>query len=113
MASPCKAGRSPAASLSGSGADLLKNFMQQTRISANLFSYLASPPPAVNSGLYLHSPALEGMWMGALQEHTGKGVPAPRQTRSFPTTQFSQRWQHTAKEKSNEQSSRASQNQLR
>jgi hypothetical protein len=24
------------------------------------------------SGLYLHSPALEGMWMEALQEHTGK-----------------------------------------
>jgi hypothetical protein len=29
------------------------------------------------SGLYLHSPASEGMWMGALQKHTGKGVPAP------------------------------------
>ena len=29
------------------------------------------------SGLYLHSPASEGMWMGAHQKHTGMGVPAP------------------------------------
>jgi hypothetical protein len=31
----------------------------------------AAPP---TSGLYLHSPALEGLWMEAHQEHTGKGV---------------------------------------
>jgi hypothetical protein len=36
--------------------------------------------------LYLHSPALEGMWMGALQEHTGEGVPAPHIRTAFPST---------------------------
>src|SRR5580658_2520015 len=51
--------------------------------SATFFSYLASPRAGTKmSGLYLHSPASEGMWMGAHFRSTpdqvslGMGVPA-------------------------------------
>src|SRR5450631_2460820 len=42
------------------------------------FSCLRACASQPTSGFYLHSPASEGMRMGALQKHTGMGVRAPR-----------------------------------
>jgi hypothetical protein len=52
---------------------LLHLLLNAAVTSAKFISYLASPRAGTKmSGLYLHSPASEGMWMGALQKHTGK-----------------------------------------
>jgi hypothetical protein len=73
MESPCPAGRLPGEFPSGWGADLFTMILC-SRYEILLTCSRTSRVRALErmSGLYLHSPALEGMWMGALREHTGK-----------------------------------------
>ena len=74
------------------------------------FSYLGSPRFGTKmSGLYLHSPASEGMWMEAHQKHTGKGVPAPTiRNRLFLDSHL----HHNTQERSHEQPRKSPQDQL-
>ena len=74
MALPCRAGRLPAGFPSGLDDDCARRFRcGRLRI---LLTYPRTSRVRARQpigGLYLHSPALEGMWMGALQEHAWKG----------------------------------------
>ena len=85
MESPYRAAPSPAEFRSGWGVDFFTMILC-SRCEILLTCSRTSRVRALErmSGLYLHSPALEGMWTGALREHTGKGVHAPCICTAFP-----------------------------